>query len=62
LPEETIRLPYTGYPVNFNEMRLLVTGSLAQWSWGIIFAAEGHRAVAAVPSSSKTMPQDLSMH
>jgi len=28
-------------------------------SWGMFFAAEGLRAVAAVPSSSKTMPQDL---
>ena len=30
-----------------------------QGALGMIFAAEGLRAVAAVPSSSKTMPQDL---
>ena len=28
-------------------------------SLGMIFAAEGLRAVAAVPSSSKTIPKDL---
>ena len=33
--------------------------SLMRGSFGMTFAAEGLRAVAAVPSSSKIIPKDL---